>query len=122
MLSFILSTKRLLGGLWRAFKRPQFISLFTTLSLIILSGTMFYKGIEGWDWLDALYFAVVSLIPTGVETGLYPTSDFSKVFTMIYLVIGTGVMFIMLLMLGRSMVDFSIVEGKQEKSKKFNKN
>ncbi|MFJ6210935.1 ion channel [Lysinibacillus sp. NPDC092081] len=59
--------------------------MFTTLFFIIFSGTMFYKGAEGWHWLDAMYFSVVSLIPTGVETGLYPTSDFSKIFTMIYL-------------------------------------
>jgi len=118
MLSFILSTKRLLTGLWRSFKRPQFLSLFTTLFLIILSGTLFYKETEGWDWLDALYFSVVSLIPTGVETGLYPTSDFSKIFTMIYLIAGTGVMFIMLLMVGRSVVDFTIDEDKKKQIKK----
>jgi len=110
MLSFILSAKRLVKGLWRSFKRPQFLSLFTTLFLIILSGTLFYKGTEGWYWLDAMYFAVVSLIPTGVETGLYPTTSFSKIFTMIYLIVGTGVMFIMLLTLGRSIVDFSLNE------------
>ncbi|WP_445478541.1 ion channel [Lysinibacillus irui] len=118
MLSFILSAKRLAKGLWRSFKRPQFISLFTTLFLIILSGTLFYKGTEGWYWLDALYFAVVSLIPTGVETGLYPTTAYSKVFTMIYLIVGTGVMFIMLLMLGRSIVDFSLNEEEKEEVKK----
>ncbi|MFE3575779.1 ion channel [Lysinibacillus sp. NPDC059133] len=118
MLSFILSAKRLLVGMWKSFKRPQFLSLFTTLFFIVLSGTMFYKGTEGWYWLDAMYFAVVSLIPTGVETGLYPTSDFSKIFTMIYLIVGTGVMFITLLMLGRSIVDFTIEEEKKEQAKK----
>ena len=118
MLSFILSAKRLLVGMWKSFKRPQFLSLFTTLFFIILSGTMFYKGTEGWHWLDAMYFAVVSLIPTGVETGLYPTSDFSKIFTMIYLIVGTGIMFITLLMLGRSIVDFTIEEEKKEQAKK----
>ena len=60
MFSFILSAKRLVKGLWRSFKRPQFLSLFTTLFLIILSGTLFYKGTEGWYWLDAMYFAVVN--------------------------------------------------------------
>lgn len=104
--------------MWRSFKRPQFLSLFTTLFLIILSGTLFYKGTEGWYWLDALYFSVVSLIPTGVETGLYPTSDFSKIFTMIYLIAGTGVMFIMLLMVGRSVVDFTIDEDKKKQIKR----
>ncbi len=118
MLSFILSAKRLLKGLWRAFKRPQFLSLFTTLFLIILSGTLFYKGTEGWYWLDAMYFAVVSLIPTGgVETGLYPTTTYSKIFTMIYLIVGTGVMFIMLLMLGRSIVDFLLMKKKKMRLK-----
>ncbi|WP_196426751.1 ion channel [Lysinibacillus cavernae] len=118
MLSFILSSKRLVQGLWKSFKRPQFLSLFTTLFLIILSGTLFYKGTEGWYWLDAMYFAVVSLIPTGVETGLYPTTAYSKVFTMIYLIVGTGVMFIMLLMLGHSIVDFSLNEEEKEEVKK----
>lgn len=119
MISFILSAKRLLIGLWRSFQRPYFLSLFTTLVLIILSGTLFYKGTEEWYWLDAMYFAVVSLIPTGVETGLYPTSNYSKVFTMIYLIVGTGVMFIMLLMLGRSIVDISLHE--EEEDRKVNK-
>jgi len=118
MLSFILSAKRLVKGLWRSFKRPQFLSLFTTLFLIILSGTLFYKGTEGWYWLDAMYFAVVSLIPTGVETGLYPATSFSKIFTMIYLIVGTGVMFIMLLTLGRSNVDFSLSEEEEVAVKK----
>ncbi|GLC90243.1 ion channel [Lysinibacillus piscis] len=118
MLSFILSTKRLLVGLWKAFKQPQFLSLFTTLFLIVLSGTLFYKGVEGWYWLDAMYFAVVSLIPTGVETGLYPTSQYAKIFTMIYLVIGTGVMFITLIMLGRAIVNFSLDEDEKAKIKK----
>ncbi|OXS67436.1 Ion channel protein [Lysinibacillus sp. KCTC 33748] len=116
MLSFILSAKRLLVGMWKSFKRPQFLSLFTTLFFIILSGTMFYKGTEGWYWIDAMYFAVVSLIPTGVETGLYPTRNFLKIFTMIYLIVGTGVMFITLLMLGRSIVDFTIEEEKKEQA------
>ncbi|HAU35536.1 two pore domain potassium channel family protein [Lysinibacillus fusiformis] len=84
----------------------------------MLSGTLFYKGTEGWYWLDAMYFAVVSLIPTGVETGLYPTTSFSKIFTMIYLIVGTGVMFIMLLTLGRSIVDFSLNEEEEVAVKK----
>ncbi|WP_341300611.1 potassium channel family protein [Lysinibacillus sp. FSL H8-0500] len=118
MISFILSVKRLLTGLWRSFKRPYFLPLFTTLFLIILSGTLFYSGVEKWHWLDALYFAVISLIPTGVETGLYPTTTYSKIFTMIYLIVGTGVMFIMLLILGRSIVDFSLNEDEKEEMKK----
>lgn len=115
MLSFILTVKRFLEAFIKAFKEPIFLSLFTTLFFILLSGTLFYTKKEGWDVLDAIYFCVVSLIPTGVETNLYPATDFGKVFTMIYLVVGTGVMFITLLTLGKTMINAEALEEKRSK-------
>lgn len=115
MLSFILTVKRFLEALIKAFKEPIFLSLFTTLFFILLSGTLFYTKKEGWDVLDAIYFCVVSLIPTGVETNLYPATDFGKVFTMIYLVVGTGVMFITLLTLGKTLINAEALEEKRKK-------
>ncbi|MFJ5770494.1 potassium channel family protein [Psychrobacillus sp. NPDC093180] len=116
MLSFILTVKRFIEAFFKAFKEPIFLSLFTTLFFILLSGTLFYTKKEGWDLLDAIYFCVVSLIPTGVETNLYPSTDLGKVFTMIYLVVGTGVMFITLLTLGKTMIN---AEGLEEKRNKL---
>ncbi|MFE6167843.1 ion channel [Viridibacillus arvi] len=104
MISFILTTKRLIKALIRAFKQPLFISLFTTLFFILLSGTMFYTKVEGWSILDAIYFCVVSLIPSGVDTSLTPTTNLGKVFTMFYLAVGVGVMFLTLLTLGKTMI------------------
>lgn len=104
MVSFILSLKRLIEGLFRAFKRQDFLSLFATLCLILLSGTMFYHGVEKWSWLDSFYFAFVSLIPTSVSTELSPATDFGKIFTMIYLMVGVGLMFMILITIGRSLV------------------
>ena len=104
MVSFILSLKRLLKGLFHSFKRQDFISLFTTLCLILLSGTMFFHSVEKWSWLDPFYFAFVSLIPSSISTNLAPSTDFGKVFTMIYLAVGVGVMFMMLITIGRSIV------------------
>lgn len=68
MVSFILSLKRLLEGLFHAFKRQDFLSLFATLCFILLSGTLFYRGVEKWSWLDSFYFSFISLIPTSVTT------------------------------------------------------
>lgn len=115
MLSFILTVKRFIEAFFKAFKEPIFLSLFTTLFFILLSGTLFYTKKEGWDVLDAIYFCVVSLIPTGVETNLYPSTDLGKVFTMIYLVVGTGVMFITLLTLGKTMINAEALEEKRNK-------
>ena len=59
---------------------------------------------EKWSWLDSFYFAFVSLIPSSISTNLAPSTDFGKVFTMIYLAVGVGVMFMMLITIGRSIV------------------
>lgn len=105
MVSFILSLKRLIEGLFHSFKRKDFLSLVVTMGFILLSGTLFYRGVEKWSWLDSLYFAFVSLIPTSVNTNLSPVTAFGKIFTMIYLMIGVGVMFILLIIIGRSIVN-----------------
>lgn len=118
MLSFVLTVKRFLEALVKAFKNPMFLSLFTTLFLIILSGTLFYTKKEGWGVLDAIYFCVVSLIPTGVNTNLSPVTNLGKIFTMLYLVVGTGVMFITLLTLGKTMINTKVLEERKTESQK----
>lgn len=118
MLSFILTVKRFLEAVVKAFKTPMFLSLFTTLFLIILSGTLFYTNKEGWGVVDAIYFCVVSLIPTGVNTNLTPVTNLGKVFTMLYLVVGTGVMFITLLTLGKTMINTKALEERKTEGKK----
>ena len=118
MLSFILTVKRFLEAIVKAFKTPMFLSLFTTLFLIILSGTLFYTNKEGWGVVDAIYFCVVSLIPTGVNTNLSPVTNLGKVFTMLYLVVGTGVMFITLLTLGKTMINTKALEERKTEGKK----
>ena len=92
MISLLLTLKRLLSAIYKVMKEPMFKSLSTTLALILLSGTMFYRQIENWSWLDSFYFAVVSLMPTSVDTGLIPSTTMSKWFTMMYLIVGVGVM------------------------------
>ena len=106
MISFILTLRRLLKSVARAVKQPVFGSLVTTLALILLSGTMFYQKTESWSWLDSFYFSFVSLIPTGVDTGMSPETAFGKWFTMIYLVVGSGVMLMLILLLGRALIHF----------------
>lgn len=112
MLSFILTLKRLLTAVFRAIKKPVFISLFVTLLLIITSGTLFFHSTEQWSWLDSIYFSVVSLIPTSVDIGLTPTQNLSKIFLMLYLAVGVGVMLMLLITLGKAVVDFENIEKK----------
>ncbi|MBD7938664.1 MULTISPECIES: potassium channel family protein [Cytobacillus] len=106
MISLVITIGRLLSAIYRAMKEPVFKSLLTTLLFILLSGTMFYRQIEGWSWIDSFYYAFVSLIPSSVNTGLVPDTTISKCFTILYLVVGVGVMLMLLVTIGRAVIKF----------------
>jgi hypothetical protein len=57
----------------------------------ILFGTMVYHWLEGWSYLDALYFCVISLATIGYGD-LTPTTPESKIFTIIYVINGVVIL------------------------------
>jgi len=46
--------------------------------------------LEGWSPIDALYFSVVTLATVGFGD-LHPTTDAAKLFTVIYILSGLGI-------------------------------
>lgn len=121
MISLVLTLRRLLSAIYRVGKEPLFRTLLLTLALIVLSGTLFYYQIEGWALFDAFYFAFVSLIPVGVDTGLVPAGNLSKAFTMIYLTVGVGVMVMVLMGLGLAVLKIERTEPQDAKALKVAK-
>jgi voltage-gated potassium channel len=81
----------LVGGffrdLWRLARDPGYRELFLWLSLLVLAGLIFYRHIEGWSWLDAFYFSVITLSTIGYGD-LSPTTPASKLFTVLYAILG----------------------------------
>lgn len=57
--------------------------------LLIAAGTVVYHILEGWSWVDSLYFSVVAVTTVGFGD-LTPTTDASKLFTVGYLVFGVA--------------------------------
>ena len=57
----------------------------------IVLGTVVYAWLEGWSPVDALYFSVVTLATVGYGD-LHPTTDPAKLFTVIYILGGLGVL------------------------------
>ena len=49
----------------------------------LLFGTLVYHWLEGWSYLDALYFCVISSATIGYGD-LTPTTDIAKMFTILY--------------------------------------
>jgi hypothetical protein len=54
---------------------------------MLLVGVLVYHRLEGWSYLDALYFCVVSLATVGYGD-LTPTTPLARVFTIFYLING----------------------------------
>lgn len=68
----------------------QYRDLIYVTLFVLLLGTVVYHFLEGWSWLDALYFSVVTL--TTVGFGDYaPQTDGGKLFTILYIIIGIGI-------------------------------
>ena len=89
MISFILTLKRLLKALWHAFQMKNFQVLFVLVLIVLLSGTIFYVKQEGLSVIDSLYFCIATLSTVG-HPSFSPETVLGKIFTMIYIVGGTG--------------------------------
>lgn len=67
--------------------QKTYLALLSILSI----GTAFYHFVEGFRWLDALYFSVIGLTTAGFGD-ITPVTDLGKVFTMVYMITGFGIM------------------------------
>jgi voltage-gated potassium channel len=70
---------------------PDFRSLALLVVGLLGSGTIFYMIVEGWGFVDALYFSTIVLTTVGLGD-VAPTSDAGKLFTTAYVLIGIGVL------------------------------
>ena len=58
--------------------------------LLLALGTVVYHFLEDWSWVDSLYFSVVAVTTVGFGD-LSPSTDGSKLFTVVYILLGITV-------------------------------
>ena len=87
----LLVTLSAMGGLFREIgiiaKKPDARALMLWMAGLMAVGTIFYRLVEGWSWLDSLYFCVITLSTVGYGD-FDPSSPASKIFTMVYIFMG----------------------------------
>jgi hypothetical protein len=92
MLWFPLMLFRFVRAVGDTLRRDEEIRALATLTASLLAiGTLFYHAVEGWSLLNAFYFCVVSLATVGYGD-LTPTTAVAKAFTVVYLLLGVGVL------------------------------
>lgn len=76
---------------WALRRDSQFTSLALLAGIAIISGTGFYSIVEGLRIVDALYLSVATLTTVGYGD-LTPKTDAGKLFTVVYMLVGVGIL------------------------------
>ena len=91
MVGLVLMLRRFLRTLRDAWKSDEaFRFLLALVVSLLLSGTVFFTLVEGWSVLDSLYFSVTTLTTVGFGDPA-PATAAGKIFTMLYIFVGLGV-------------------------------
>lgn len=90
MITFFVVIGIAVVGVIKGLKDPEYRMIALALVLLLAGGTSFYHQIEGWRWLDSIYFCVVALLTVGFGD-FTPKTDAGKIFTIFYLIMGVGV-------------------------------
>lgn len=91
MLHHLLALPR---ALWRmltgAVRNEAFQGLSGFAIALIGGGSAFYWKVEGWTYVDSLYFSVATLTTVGYGD-FSPDTDAGKIFTIFYILVGLGI-------------------------------
>ncbi len=68
----------------------EYRDLLVTTMITIATGTVVYHYLEGWKLIDSLYFSVVTLTTIGYGD-FSPKTDAGKIFTIVYIIVGIGI-------------------------------
>ena len=88
MKSLITGLVLLFLGFRRGLRDPEFRAIVFLLLVATGIGTLVFRIVEGWSWLDAAYFSVVSL--TVGDANLAPSVAVTKIFAMAFSLMGIG--------------------------------
>ena len=97
----LVNTFRAIRTLWTD---PQFRSLTRLAAIAVVSGTVFYWLVEGLRPIDSLYFSVTTLATVGYGD-FAPKTDAGKLFTVVYMLVGVGILLAFLSRVAVQVVD-----------------
>lgn len=112
MLSFLAPFISLLRSVRALINVPEFRALLAMVGALLLAGMVFYHQVEGWSWLDSLYFSLITLATVGYGD-FAPQTPAGKVFTMIYIIVGIGLLAAFVRLLGDDLLKRRMARGQR---------
>ncbi|MEK6942999.1 MAG: potassium channel family protein [Nanoarchaeota archaeon] len=82
--------------------------VFTLIIILLAIGGIFYHNIEGWRYLDAVYFSTYTITTVGYGE-FVPKTDIGKIFTIFYIFTGVSIV-----LYGLSLMASHFVEVREE--------
>jgi voltage-gated potassium channel len=91
LVAFLFSLLQAVRSIRQALRDPEFRSILVLVLGQLGLGTVFYRQVERWSFLDSLYFSVITLATVGYGD-FTPATAAGKIFTMFYIVFGIGLL------------------------------
>lgn len=117
MVAFALLFRSLWHILKILFRQDEQKAIMLAVLFILTIGTIFYHNVEGMTYLDALYFSVMTLATVGYGD-LAPQTALGKLFTIIYVLIGVGVITAVIANFSRALAEYHKMKKHHEETER----
>jgi hypothetical protein len=74
----------------RLWQTAEVRGLLITTAVTLLAGMFIFRALEGWSYLDALYFSLITLTTVGYGD-FSPATPLGKLVAMLYILLGLGI-------------------------------
>ena len=117
MLSALMMLRRVLPALRYAMREEEFGPIAGAAVLLVVIGTLTYTLSQDWEVVDSFYFSVSTLTTTSVsDPDLVLNDGWLKVFTVLYQLIGIGILVEVLRRLGLAFITVRAEEERASRS------
>ena len=80
---------------------------FIVFITVILAGGVIYSKLEGWNFLDSIYFSAVTITTLGYGD-LVPKTNAGKIFTILFSISGIAIGLYILSLIGKNIFAFEL--------------